>query len=460
MKKLLRSIITYLIIIILPISCSDSSEEEQLLSSESAINKTSWIKTGDNLFPIIGLHENGSMIAIKTDGDMPRTIVYKSSPDSPGFFVWVDENGYPKKASINGNIILFENFTSTSVDIAVIRENGNMEIIREIEVNFPKNFYKEELLKGDFPWAKVLRWSGHALSIASCVAQVAGTISTGGALAPIAYIGCGAAITGVILEFTAKDNELIQGSGSAFEAFVGVAGCATGGPGCISALVSAAGAVATFAEDSTLNLRDIIQIGEDDLKIRTFQSEFLNFDNNNIPDNWEFFKVRSADIRNERMNAYTNDGVARMIIKGRVSNSTQEIILEMDGYIAYSYWGLYNSFRITAGDKNLAFHTGEQDYEWPANQVANFVTYKEGQNGRRIHESLSPSVPGTYHIKLIMNSSGYELIGIDPNGQESYRTKINSNDYFDFREIDKIEFEINAHTDNNGWMDNIRITVN
>lgn len=250
-------------------SCAKDEEKDDATSA-NPYKGTVWVQTGQSNFEIIGIHENGSTMAVNTNSNETSvlSVVYKSSPESSGLYVWVNSNGYPDKAYVNGSIVLFENYTESAVDIAIIRENGSFEIIRDVGFNDPdfKNLLSEEDIKSTESLADVLRWAGHGLSVAACVIEIAGAISTGGLLAPVAIIGCGAAITGIVLEFVAEDNTDIQASAAAIGAFAGAAGCiSSGGLSCPAFLANAAGAVATAAESSNENLQSSIQEAQDEL---------------------------------------------------------------------------------------------------------------------------------------------------------------------------------------------------
>ena len=271
-------IIVFFSLLIIISGCKKDSEDINN-DADKAFKNTAWVQTGDSEFEIVGIHENGSMMAVNTNSSETSvlSVVYKNSPESSGFYVWFNSNGYPEKAYVNSNIILFDNFTENTVDIAIIRETGNIEIIRNISFNDPdfKSFSSLKELSSTESLGDVLRWAGHGLAVAACVVEIAGTISTGGLLAPIAVIGCGSAIAGIVLEFVAEDNTAIQASAAAISAFGGAAGCITsGGLSCPAYFVSTAGAVATAAENSNSNLQSSIQEAQNELNQGTGTTEF------------------------------------------------------------------------------------------------------------------------------------------------------------------------------------------
>lgn len=278
MKRKIILFASFLIAAVIVIMGSCKKDEEQDNPEEHAINNTAWAETDESTFEIIGIHENGSMMAVNTNGiqTVVNSVVFKSSTDSPGFYVWLDENNHPSKAYVNGNIVLFDNYTGSTVDVAIVRESGNYEILRNIDYDEPG--YKQGIflkeLSSTQSWGDVLRWAGHGLSLAACVVEVAGAISTGGALAPVAVIGCGAAITGIALEFVAEDNEAIQASSAAIGAFAGAAGCMTSGLSCVSFFANSAGAVVTAAQNTNAALQDEIETAENELAQSTGQPEF------------------------------------------------------------------------------------------------------------------------------------------------------------------------------------------
>ncbi len=198
----------------------------------------------------------------------------------------------------------------------------------------------------------------------------------------------------------------------------------------------------------------------EDCSITAFETEFHNLDDNQVPEGWELEITRSGDLSNGRINAYVNDGSGGLSKIGYVPIDAKEIILEMDGFMNYSYWGLKYSFQLLSGDKYLSFRTGEEDFDHPQGFLANEISYNDGINGGFIYESLSPLITGVYLLKLIMNENGYRFIGYDPNGVLSFNIFLDSTNYFDFNEIDKIKFNVTAHTNNNGWIDNLSIEVN
>ena len=193
-----------------------------------------------------------------------------------------------------------------------------------------------------------------------------------------------------------------------------------------------------------------------------FVTEFHDLNDNQIPNGWVFDTNGSpgGDISNGRINSYIVDGGAHLSKTASVSNITQEIILEMDTYVTYSYWGMVPNFQIYNGDKILSFRSGVERYDHPDNTIVYTLTYYDGITTTYEFDNSAPRVDGIYHLKLIMNDNGYRFIGTDPSDVEAFNIFVEDTNYFDFRQIDKISYSLSTHTDNDSWIDNLSITVN
>jgi len=245
-------------------------EEEQTTETEDprskAFHDAAFLEVENEEYSVLGVHENGSSISIQTDysGNKALSAVFIASEGSPGLFVEIDDQGFPQKAYINGNTILFDNFTDGTVDLAIIRANGEIEVLREINIDYPTPLTKQQynLAKiEDISLADALRWGGHALSIAGCAISVAATVGTVGALAPLTVIGCGAVIIGIAVEFIPDDNPALEASGAALGAFSSAAGCMTGNAlSCAAWFANSAGALATIAEEAEEENQDEVDL--------------------------------------------------------------------------------------------------------------------------------------------------------------------------------------------------------
>jgi hypothetical protein len=249
--------------LMLTISCKtsdNSSPEEQAQDFQGS----AWAETQDEEFPVVGIHQEGSMVGIHIaeNGSIDRAI-FKANADSPGFQVWIGDDGLPYRGYVNGYIILFENFTETTVDLGIITPNGETEIIRKLVVDFPVSptawsyqnltqspqFSNVSSLPGNVQWSDVLHWTGHALSIGGCAASLAAAGWSLGALSPLAALGCSSAMLGLIREVVPANNPYIQASENAFGRAISIAGC-TDLAGCTSFVL---GELIPVAEQAALD---------------------------------------------------------------------------------------------------------------------------------------------------------------------------------------------------------------
>jgi len=135
------------------------------------------------------------------------------------FAVEARADGLPKFIyDSNGNKIVFENYTESTVDISIynsenllIQESTTKNINQE-EIIEIKNLYETINNKERERWnkqntASLLKWGGKITSGIICATTIASTISTGGLLSPAIILACGSAVVGVAVEFTPTEAD-------------------------------------------------------------------------------------------------------------------------------------------------------------------------------------------------------------------------------------------------------------
>ncbi len=136
------------------------------------------------------------------------------------------EDGLPKYVyDSNGNKIIFENYTESTVDITIY--NSNNEIIQErttenidkTDLLELKNLYNIFSSKNSRSWtiqdtATAIKWGGRAISGVVCVSSIVGTGLSAGLLSPSVLLACGTPIVSTIAsEFTeTKADDYITSS--------------------------------------------------------------------------------------------------------------------------------------------------------------------------------------------------------------------------------------------------------
>lgn len=466
MKKISLSLLVILIFIS---SCTKDSSEE-VIDEKKAMPQLSVIdisQESDWDYWVLGTEDYYFIEA--GINNLPKAALYHSSSINKDFSIFFNDEGYVDNVVFEDHIFIFRNFKGNQLDLGVIYPDGSYKLFRDLETpsfNWDSLIFNKLTETKDFKH-ELIRWTGHAIAGVPCALSAAAAIPTGGLSLISAGVTCGmflTRITGDVLENDFNIENGLNDFMEVYDIFGTIAACATlEGFECAHGVISFAYDVLTDDElEIEEHSEDILEINYL-LSLDVFKTEFFDLDDNKVPEGWDFVVIRNAIISNGRINAYVNDGGGILSKEGVVSGTTKEIILEMDAYIAYSYWGLKSIFRIYKGDDYLGFRTGEEDYDHPKGNIANEVLYHGSSGNNYIYESLSPTITGVYHLKLTMNELGYEFVGVDPNGTESFKINIKEEDYpnyyFDFREIDEIQFYTVAQTDNNGWIDNLKVTV-
>jgi hypothetical protein len=178
-------------------------------------DKTDWDywvvgKDGDNIF-------------VNVNNNRPTSVFYTPDPNQTGYSVFFDENGYPNIIVKDDHILIFENFSGTQVDAALVLPDGNIKIARNVEtgINWDESFLKSASADPS-DW---LRWTGHALSAGACAAGVLLGPATFGVSWVVTGIGCGATLVSVIAEFLPEDYELLGLSASTIGSIATAVGC-------------------------------------------------------------------------------------------------------------------------------------------------------------------------------------------------------------------------------------------
>jgi hypothetical protein len=87
--------------------------------------------TGSYELPVLILHSSGDRMAIAEDSatsDMTGLVF--TSQDDVSLVVYTDGHGYPKSAVAGDDILLYSNYTNTSVDVTIVRSDGHREYVR------------------------------------------------------------------------------------------------------------------------------------------------------------------------------------------------------------------------------------------------------------------------------------------------------------------------------------------
>ena len=252
-----KPFLIFFLLVAMASGCKNTTTPDDHTLIPSAYKNSAW-KSVTGEFDILGVHKDGSFVAIDTTPDAYSNmrVLFRSEGSSPSLLMWLDENGVPLLGDIDGNIFVFENYTGSTVDIGIIWKDGNIEILRGVSSTGTSIVGKTRLASGGslstmsslaMPWASIFNVVGHGLSVGSCAISVAITLASGGIGWPLTVLGCGATIVGLLVEANVIDNSSIEASSTAIGTFASAVDCISGGS-CWSFLTNSASAVLTVAE--------------------------------------------------------------------------------------------------------------------------------------------------------------------------------------------------------------------
>jgi hypothetical protein len=89
--------------------------------------------TSDGELPVLILQPNGEKLGISR-GATPATMtgVVWASSDGKSVVIYTDMNGKPKSAVVEGDIILYSNYSNSTVDVTIIHPSGKRELYRSV----------------------------------------------------------------------------------------------------------------------------------------------------------------------------------------------------------------------------------------------------------------------------------------------------------------------------------------
>ena len=226
-------------------------------------------RTDNPRVPIVAAHEEGTQIAILADesGSRIEGAVF-TQEDGKRFYISLGDDGLPERVHAEGYTFLFENYTDSTVDIAVVAPDGTSQIFREIAVNSEEVQALKELAltpsakvaalqEEGFTLWKAVKFGLLAASIASCAIAV---VSTSGVLLPAIAVPCGKAIIGVGLALAPVINPELENTSGAIGTTVAVVGCVTGEDvtDCVDLIVDIGEIVSGQAETDMAELEEEI----------------------------------------------------------------------------------------------------------------------------------------------------------------------------------------------------------
>ena len=199
--------------------------------------------TGDPDMAVMAAHVSGERLIAMTTSDAAGEVQRVEgaiwlSPSGDAFVVYNGPDGLPARATFGGYVFLFSNYTSSSVDAAVISPDGAVDVVPDVPVD-PEAIVQLQahMSAGGVSAApyhglslfKALKLTSFTITVAGCTAAV---ILSSGLAAPL----CAAAIVSTIA-MVIPDDPVISATSYALGTF----GCALGDAGaCVSLSLDAA----------------------------------------------------------------------------------------------------------------------------------------------------------------------------------------------------------------------------
>jgi hypothetical protein len=203
----------FLIFLMVFFSCNKNSEEinnqDYALIDISA--ETDWnylmVSNDDQSYFFIGETNSGGY-----------KMFFRPNPGFQGYPIYFNDKGLPEMAIIDNYIFLFDNFTENKLDIAIIDEDGNINIHRGIK----SEYNLTELINSK---ASILNWKLLSMSASVAVCGIGFITTPAGIGIPLVVLGCGATALMLGAELLPDDYEILGLSGNAIGAFATTLGC-------------------------------------------------------------------------------------------------------------------------------------------------------------------------------------------------------------------------------------------
>jgi len=128
---------------------------------------------------------------IKTENDIPRTVLYHASESDKDYSIFIAENGQLDKVVVDDYIFVFKNFVGSIVDIGIIYPDGEIEILREVETGYDWEDVGKKSFDNQKDWRSfIVRVAARTAAGVPCALAVAATIATHGAGIPLVGFAC------------------------------------------------------------------------------------------------------------------------------------------------------------------------------------------------------------------------------------------------------------------------------
>lgn len=204
--------------------------------------------------------KSGEQMYMKLADTKPTEVYHKASAGHPGYALFIDNNGFPDKVVMEDHIFLFGNFAAQKMDISVVYPDGNVEIMREIQVATDWNTLVVPTVKSTEDWGTLVLWAGKVVSGISSGIATANSIPAGGMGLNTLSIGSGGAMTTYMSSFNATQHTVHTLSQETISYLGASLGCTD--LGCVITHATTGTAVTTASASHIMTKEDEVRLAE------------------------------------------------------------------------------------------------------------------------------------------------------------------------------------------------------
>ncbi|MCP4750622.1 MAG: DUF1566 domain-containing protein, partial [Proteobacteria bacterium] len=210
MRRLIAIVNIFFVLSIILAGCGGSDDDNQAASPTERADfvdvAASWNE------------DRSAAVMVDSDGNIMTarsgSIVWRV-PDDKNFVVFYDGSGLPTRVVGEGYVILYGNWTATTVDIAVMSSDGTYTVNKNVAADSSSM----TSVSGD-TLAENIKASGTIASGAVCAAGVAAAQSSAGTLSALTALACASTAMNVGTLLIPEDNEDLSGTAEKIPTFV------------------------------------------------------------------------------------------------------------------------------------------------------------------------------------------------------------------------------------------------
>jgi hypothetical protein len=133
----------------------------------------------DTDWDYLAFSKDGSYLLIQQENSIPTQMYFVPEKGNDGYPIFLDDEGFPSMAVIDGHIFLFSKADDTHVDIAMVTPGGEILITRGIEHGADWSEVGTKSADAEESLASMTRWAGRVASVVGCGLSIKAAVATG-----------------------------------------------------------------------------------------------------------------------------------------------------------------------------------------------------------------------------------------------------------------------------------------